>query len=60
MEELTEDYHDSKGAAASSGAVAGPGVEAPILFRRGATYYLMRAAPSQGSSLLPQKTVENR
>ena len=41
IEQLTEDYLDSLGAAASSGQITPSGNEAPILFERKGIYYLM-------------------
>ena len=41
VERLTPDYHDSLGAAASSGKISPIGNEAPILFERRGWYYLL-------------------
>ena len=41
VEQLTPDYHDSLGAASSSGPVSPAGNEAPLLFSRRGWYYLM-------------------
>ena len=41
IEQLTADYLDSLGAAASSGQITPSGNEAPILFERKGIYYLM-------------------
>ena len=41
VEQLTPDYHDSLGAAASSGTISPISNEAPILFERKGWYYLL-------------------
>merc|ERR1712117_452686 len=41
VEQLTPDYHDSLGAAATSGQISPINNEAPILFERRGWYYLL-------------------